>query len=80
MQAALAAMGAPQYRKFYTHLDSLHLLEGQVGDFAYSEYMKAPYLLMDENIEFYSSPDTRKGDKIIQRNGIAFMWPESEAV
>lgn len=65
--------------KFYIHLDNLHLLRPQVGDSVWSEYSKMCYLVVDENIEFYSSPKVLNGHPIIQRNRIAFMWPEVEA-
>lgn len=47
---------------FIIRLDSLHLLEPQEGD------------LVDDNT-LYTRPIIRK---IIQRTGIAFMWPKIE--
>lgn len=64
---------------FYIHPDSLHLLEPQVGDLIAYEY--------EGRIKCYSliaHPDNGKTklperQKIIQRNGIAFMMPEIAA-
>ena len=56
--------------KIFVHPDSLHLLEMRHGD-----------IILDQN----GNPDVQAGEmssagcKIIQRKGIAFMWPESEA-
>lgn len=64
---------------FYIHPDSVKLLEAQEGDmiafqgetFAGAEvYMAADHTAIDF--------DPKEGTKIIQRNGIAFIWPEVE--
>lgn len=62
---------ASSYR-LYVHPDSLHLLEPKVGDFIVDAYG-------DVWTKGNPPPPMREGDKIIQRNGIAFMWPEVEA-
>src|SRR5271166_6517651 len=65
--------------KAYIHPDSMHLLEPQVGDlvsecgnFHIAESSCEPQFIIP--ITNYS-----KAAKIIQRNGMAFHWPESEA-
>lgn len=67
----------------YIHPNSLNLLEPQVGDLLRGDEHTIP------QIRYMDVPDSeqmgagvalmRRGFKIIQRNGIAFMWPESEA-
>ncbi len=69
--------GKAKERKYYIHPESLHLLEPKDDD-------------MDDNgrdltINEYGIFSSYKGwahgrfdGKIIQRNGIAFMWPECE--
>lgn len=63
--------------KFYIHPDCCHLLEPQRGD-------------MNDNGDYWNGEEwwqktecTYPNDeiyKIIERNGIPFMWPESEPV
>lgn len=70
-------------QKFYLHPDSLHLLEAQVGDVFFNKESNgvalisvlAKAMLTSENEEIMKA----KNDiKIIQRNGVAFIWPEIE--
>jgi hypothetical protein len=75
--------------KYYIHPDSLHLMEPQVGDMISHFGLRAWRIdSMDDYAYFHPNmPNesigrfTLKADKptIIQRNGMAFMWPESEA-
>lgn len=68
--------------RVYIHPDSLHLLEPQVGDLLRGDEHTMP------QIRYMDLPDSeqmgtgaalmRRGFKIIQRNGIPFMWPEHE--
>ncbi len=82
MQASLATMVAPQWRKWYVHPDSLHLLERQVKDVIQSDrgnvnrisYFNDEGKIEDDDDFTWEIKDA----KIIQRNGIPFMWPESE--
>lgn len=53
--------------KFYIHPDSLHLLEHQHGDINSDGDIYGN----ETNWFNYDSP-------IIQRNGLPFMWPDSE--
>jgi hypothetical protein len=74
---------------YYIHPDSLHLLEPKVGDLILKEGFNDPMLVKDIiagdvlcKIGWDGSIErcTDKGYcKIIQRNGIPFMWPESDA-
>lgn len=62
----------------YIHPDSLHLLEPQTGD-------ACSYPVTDPNYFFKYEPshpiaDSDMDAKIIQRNGLPFMWPEKEEV
>lgn len=68
---------------FYIHPDSLHLLEPKVGDVIsglagggklYNRIIQEVVEGAEENAAALIS----KGCAIIQRNGIAFIWPESE--
>lgn len=60
--------------KYYIHPDSLHLLEPQAGDMdSNGSRFYENYWLNDAGT-YDHSPSC----KIIQRNGIAFMWPERE--
>lgn len=82
MQASLAAMGAPKWRKWYVHPDSLSILEPQMGDLMTSEHRDGRIASFSKDGSFEDVDDyTWHKDipvKIIQRNGFAFMWPESE--
>lgn len=60
--------------KYYLTDDSLHLLEPQVGDMVFYPYNDAAVILG----EFFPVPKVGTKLKIIQRNGIPFMWPETE--
>lgn len=64
----------------YIHPDSLHLLDHNAGDVcecmiidskgSYNDMIFRPFV-------FEQIPD-KSFNRIIQRNGIAFMWPEKE--
>lgn len=61
---------------FYIHPDSLHLLEQQVGDAVQISTGTCWKLHDTQNLaESERYPSLR----IIQRNGVVFMWPETEA-
>jgi hypothetical protein len=73
--------------RLYIHPDSLHLLEPQVGDLIkqWGSQAGVPiydigamngkpcYFMPNNSFNYLSSME-----RIIQRNGIAFHWPESE--
>lgn len=68
---------------YYIHPDSLHLLEPQVGDvisgIGGSGKLRTRIVQeVIEGAEDNASALIAKGCTIIQRNGIAFMWPEGE--
>ena len=72
---------------FYIRPDSLHILEPEVGDdLQFPDYDQVKRYTDEECVinEHYRTRDweataSHYGQpKIIQRNGIAFMWPESE--
>ena len=62
--------------KFYIHPDSLHLLKPTAGDFCIASRLGFP----DHAIYILESDDFREdvSIKIIQRNYIPFMRPESD--
>lgn len=62
------------FGKYYIHPDSLHLLEPMVGDLVGYAGPEA------NDFDVYSHDDWHGCPlkKIIQRNVIPFMWPESE--
>jgi hypothetical protein len=83
---------ATQYR-IYIHPDSLHLLEPQKDDVVEMLGIKSvwpvygtvtPFVFPIETadaaigVNSWCAPAATKDLKIIQRNGIAFHWPESE--
>lgn len=58
--------------KYYIHPDSLHLLKLQIGDLVQQDSEYSFFVISEEDakkLEIY---------EIIQRNGIPFMWPETE--
>lgn len=68
-------------REFYIHPDSLNLLEPQPHDIVETEreglggkFIAYEYHQLSLDVLGYRLPVKR----IIQRNGIAFMWPEQE--
>lgn len=63
--------------KLYIHPDSLHLLEPQVGDLTMYKFIEQGGCVITPA---WFSEHLRKEqvESIIQRNGIAFMWPEVE--
>lgn len=75
--------------KIYIHPDSLHMLHGQVGDWIETQTENYGKIYKDfkqvadvdeDYVSIHRENDWAHGDyKIIQRNGIAFMWPEVEA-
>jgi hypothetical protein len=81
--------------KFYLHADSLRLLDPQLGDIVLYGIHNSTYAeelpvsvdtvrwtrqLVDGCIENVIHPEKRHIRQVIQRNGLAFMWPESEAL
>ncbi len=68
--------------KIYIHVDSLHLLKPQVGDFLSTAQYRKPWQLDDISVlEMFCRvhPEPLKGGfRIIERNATAFMWPEIE--
>lgn len=68
---------------YYIHPDSLHLLEPRVGDVVTDTGTEFYYVSIDKSCDetpMVINPAHCKNDEIIQRNDIAFMWPESEEV
>lgn len=79
----LANAGSPiksvrEGQRYVIHPESLHLLEPQVGDWAWCVELKRPMECDSSEVAEYVR---RRGDawSIFQRNGHAFHWPESEA-
>lgn len=72
------AIAANNYTRFYIHPDSLLLLEPQVGDAL--QLNDKPYIisLIGYEIERLAHRKRHEKARIILRNGIPFMWPESE--
>lgn len=79
-------MEMPSYL-FFIHPDSLHLLEPQVGDVlrkGATDKTRVDLRLVDAGVndhEFWltiSKKFIERGYQIIQRKGLAFMWPETE--
>lgn len=76
-------MGCDQ--RFYIHPDSLYLLEPRLGDIgepvldSVFGHFDAVRLSTAHELAETISP-LPKFSRIIQRNGVAFMWPEREAV
>jgi hypothetical protein len=70
--------------KLYIHPDSLCLLEPQDGDVLYhnAETRIDRFAAIVGSVWLYDVPRAKRGVnnglRIIQRNGIPFMWPESE--
>jgi hypothetical protein len=62
---------------FVIHPDSLHLLSVQLGDIVSMSKAMDRYALVDVG-ELRDAFNEAGEYKIIQRNGIHFMWPESE--
>lgn len=59
----------------YIHPDSLYLLKPQGGDLCFDKgHLPNAYRIYGYNELQYPLPNT----KIIQRNGVAFIWPKSE--
>lgn len=71
----------PDDAKFYIHPDSLHLLEPHIGDVCRTNKKLDTgfddVILIEDKSELnvYNDVD---GFRIIQRNGLSFMWPEHE--
>lgn len=65
-------------RKHYIHPDSLHLLEPLKDDVVeYISLHQEGYIV---SLVYFDVGNPSQVKKIIQRNNIAFMWPESEEV
>ena len=63
--------------KAYINPNSLHLLEPQADDVMMQGNL--PYCVIDSSVNSASHEWVRDGlARIIQRNGIAFMWPERD--
>jgi hypothetical protein len=67
-------VGANDVGRFYVSPDSLHLLEPKYKDLLVGPNTMAAMFYMDD-----SDKEPSKRCRIIARNGIPFMWPESEA-
>jgi hypothetical protein len=63
---------APFGTVFYIHPDSLDLLEPMVGDLMRGSNNKAAMYYMGDT-------QPKPTAHIVQRNGLAFMWPREEA-
>lgn len=62
---------------YHIHPDSLHLLDTKEGD-----VLEDLTTVRENKRVSYQDGDSRglcDSDKIIQRNGISFMWPEVES-
>jgi hypothetical protein len=70
------------FRKIYVRADSLHLLEPHDGDKDERGlvYMKCSHHQKMSWVDFQSDNWCDERGRTMMRNGIAFMWPESEAV
>jgi hypothetical protein len=62
---------------FVVHPDSLHLLKPQLGDIVSMTKAMDRYAAVKDE-QFIEAFEETGDYKIIQRNGIAFHWPESE--
>lgn len=65
--------------KFYIHPDSAKLLEPQEGDLIEYKDGQLTWVPANGNFPFFARKSFSGDLKVIQRNGIAFMWPEVEA-
>ncbi|WP_435008031.1 hypothetical protein P12x_005298 [Tundrisphaera lichenicola] len=75
--AAKYGFDSYELKEIHIHPDSLHLLEPQEGDYV---DLHPNGLLIHNGAEFNDAFLKRESNwRIIQRNGIAFHWPESEA-
>ncbi|WP_020476279.1 hypothetical protein [Zavarzinella formosa] len=63
--------------RFYVHTDSLGLIEPRVGDVCVAWY-RVDEKHLTTFLHWESRTQRKRFIKIIQRNGIAFMWPEVE--
>jgi len=75
---------------YYIHPDSLHLLEPQIGDLVATRRgnesttlyqpieLGGPKFFIEEFILFGKTFKWEEIVRVVLRNGIAFMWPESE--
>jgi len=74
-------LGLSSDTKYYIHPDSLHLLEPHIGDVCRTNKKLDTgfddVILIEDKSELnvYNDVD---GFRIIQRNGLSFMWPEHE--
>lgn len=72
------------HARFIIHPDSQHLLEPQQWDVLQAADSTAVsyydgFYRKDEGFVFHDE-SAHKSVKIIQRNGLSFMWPESEGI
>lgn len=68
------------YGLYYIHPDSLHLLEPKEGDVVEVASNPSGYFSSYSSGMFDNQPYSERDEffKIIQRNGLPFMWPEQE--
>jgi hypothetical protein len=76
-----------QTGKYYIHPGSLHLLEPKAGDWGRGPYA-GEVIGISESLITIHVPERHNGKshfcqprsefKVTSRNGVAFMWPESE--
>jgi hypothetical protein len=67
----------------YIHPDSLHLLKPTVGDVVRTvapTFDAVMYTLIKDDVGRYEDLTSEDWFAILERSGIAFMWPESEEV
>jgi hypothetical protein len=65
--------------KYYIHPDSLRLLGPQEGDLVAIDAFPGAFMAHHENIVMFDADgDPSEARRIIQGNGLAFHWPESE--
>lgn len=74
---------AHYHEKYYIHSDSTPIMEPQIGDMVTNIGKQANIVdKLGEDVVYHANSTftSKEYAKIIQRNGIAFMWPESEGV
>jgi hypothetical protein len=74
---------SPLHSRYFINPDSLHLLEPKIGDLVELHYLvSGTFHCVSVGAHMIHSleSDTETVNRIIQRNGVAFMWPESEGM
>lgn len=68
--------------KLYIHPDSEYLLDPQVGDLVFNFAWQSEFMIKNDNDLLAVNNANKAGVRyrIIQRNGLPFMWPEVEDV